>query len=80
MIIPDKKKMATMIVAHLHGAPEESQDGDEGGDDASYHAIAEDLLKAFEDKDVSGIVSALKAFHAECEGDEDLEGDYPEGD
>lgn len=70
MIIPDKKKMATMIVAHLHGGPEEEKD--EGGD--SYEALAGEILRAVKDGSASALADALKAFHAECES-----GEYDEG-
>lgn len=72
MIIPDRKKMATMIVAeHLHGGPEE-ETTEASGD--SYTALAEEVLAAVKSGSASALADALKAFHAECES-----GEYEEG-
>ncbi len=69
MIIPDKKKMATMIVAQLHGGPEEEAMEGEGGDD--YEALAGEVLKAVKAGSAADLAEALKAFHMACEGAED---------
>lgn len=73
MIIPDKKKMATMIVAQLHGGPEEEKSEGESGD--SYEAIASDILSAISSGDAKALADALQAFHAECENSELGEGE-----
>lgn len=65
MIIPDKKKMATMIVAQLHGDGTHTDMSDEGDD--SYVALADEVLKAISAKSASDLADALKAFFAECE-------------
>lgn len=67
MIIPDKKKMATMIVADLK---KPDQMPEEGGESSAYEAIASDILSAIDAGDAKGLAEALRAFHMECESGE----------
>lgn len=70
MIIPDKKKMATMIVAQMHGAPEEEKsEGD------SYEALAQEVLSAIKSGSAADLADALRAFHSECEMGDNEEGE-----
>lgn len=62
MIIPDKKKMATMIVAQLHGGPEEKPEESD-----SYTSLASEILDAVKSGSAGALADALRAFHAECE-------------
>lgn len=66
MIIPDKKKMATAIVAQMHSSDEPA---DDTGD--SFEALASEIISAVNSGSASGLASALRAFHAEC-----VSGDY----
>lgn len=66
MIIPDKKKMATMIVADMSKPGEVPK---EVGDDI-YVTLADKIIAAVKDGNTDDLVDALKAFHSECEMDE----------
>lgn len=75
MIIPDKKKIATMIVAHLK--PDSMAEGGEVDGDP-YVAIADEILSAIKAGSASDLADALKAFDAQCEADEMEEGEESE--
>ncbi len=64
MIIPDKKKMATMIVAQMH-EPEEESEGD------SHEALASEVIAAVKSGSAADLAEALKAFVAACQDYED---------
>lgn len=66
MIIPDKKKMATMIVADLKGAPEMDMPEDGG----ELEALASEILAAVDSGSTQGLADALKAFFMACEARE----------
>lgn len=72
MIIPDKKKMATMIVAHLPGMAEEEAEGEMGGD---MEGLAGELVKAVKSEDAAAVADAFKAMFMACESYEDTEGE-----
>ncbi len=74
MIIPDKKKMATMIVTTHLGGHDDAPEPDYGSD-GDYKMLAGEVMKAFESKDVDALADALLAFHKACESDEDYEGE-----
>ena len=60
---PDKKKMASLIVAANKPAPEVSEISDVESDNSmAEEAAAEDLLAAIEQKSPKGIVDAIKAI------------------
>lgn len=63
MIIPDKKKMATMIVAELHGGAEVKVTADDGD---SYEALASEIISAVKSGSAKALADALKAFVSEC--------------
>jgi hypothetical protein len=80
MIIPDKKKAATVIVSMMHGKGEEPED--EGGSDREEcEALGQDLLDAVAAKDGMGAYNALRAIflkvdaepHEEYESEEEEE-------
>ncbi|HNJ37813.1 MAG TPA: hypothetical protein PL071_07325 [Nitrosomonas sp.] len=67
MIIPDNKKTVSIILSKMKpGGGESRQDvvPEQAIDDKdeALKAIAEDMIKAFEDKSAMDLVSALKAF------------------
>lgn len=67
IIIPDKKKMATAIIADLHSEPEESSADD--GD--SFEALASQIMSAVKSGSAKDLADGLKAFFMECESKED---------
>lgn len=69
MIIPDKKRLATMIVAQVHPSADEGKDAMEGGD--TYESLAEQIMEAVKSGSAGDLAEALKAFHYECEMDEE---------
>ena len=62
MIIPDKKKAATVIVSMMGKGPDEPEEKEEGNDDEECHALGQDLLDAMSGKDAMGAYNALKAI------------------
>lgn len=75
MIIPDKKKVATMIVAKMSpkgevGPESEQKPEEEIGDESGLHAAAEDVLSAIQNKSAADLKSSLKAFFEMVDVDE----------
>lgn len=66
MIIPDKKKMATAIVADLDGGNER----EEPASDSAHEALAAEILSAVKSGSTAALADALKAFVAECAYDD----------
>jgi hypothetical protein len=64
-----KKKAGSLVLGM--GDESEPKEESEGGD--SLHTIAKEVMSAFESKSVEGLASALKAFFAECDSQEDGE-------
>jgi hypothetical protein len=62
VIIPDKKKMATAIVAQMGSGGEEVAEAD--GD--AHEALAEEIISAVKSGSAAALADALKAFYAEC--------------
>lgn len=76
MIIHDRKRTAGVILSKMGpSGMDEPISEDSSGDDLK--AIAQDMLKAFENKDSAMLVTALKAF-MDCVEDEDEEQDSKE--
>jgi hypothetical protein len=83
MIIPDKKKAATVIVEMMHGQDLKTPES-EGSDRDECEALGQDLLDAISGKDAMGAYNALKAIfmkvdaepHEEYEGEEEEEEEY----
>lgn len=78
MFMPDPKKAASSILSKMGGKSEIGVDGPikEGGpeeDDSmsGLHAAAEDVMSAFEAKDVKGLASGLKSFFSMADMDDD---------
>lgn len=69
MIIPDKKRLGTMIAVHI---PKMDEGGEVDGD--SYESLASQVLDAIKSDSASDLAEALKAFFMECESGES-EGD-----
>lgn len=70
MIIPDRRKAATLILSRLGSQAPVAPQAEVSQDDAPLRAIAEDLLVAFEKKSVMDIVDSLKAFIAATDTEE----------
>lgn len=75
MMLPQKKKIATLIVASLKGKPKEGEpsvepvSNEEPSEDYSLglESAVEALFSAFEQKDVKAGVSALRDFMDMCD-------------
>jgi len=61
MIIPDKKKAATIIISQMHGFPEEKE-SEGGSDEAECEALGKELLDALAAKDGMAAYDAVKAI------------------
>lgn len=80
MIIPDKKKAATIIIETMHGQDQKKPEL-ESGDEEECTALGQDLLDAISGKDAMGAYNALKAIfmkvdaepHEEYEEEEEEE-------
>ena len=79
MIIPDKKKAVSVILARMNPGGKEKQqevksEAPMNDDDAALESIAQDIMQAIKDGSAQDLVMALKAFDAECERSEDGDG------
>lgn len=79
MIIPDKKKAATIIISQMAGYPEEheAEDG-EGSDEAECEALGQELLDALASKDGMAAYDAIKAIFLKVDAEPHAEYDYDE--
>lgn len=64
MIIPDKKKAATIIISQMHGYPDhgEEEAAEQPADDAECKALGSELLDAIASKDAMTVYDAVKAI------------------
>lgn len=82
MIIPDKKKAATIIISQMHGYPESGEEKGEASDDESEcEALGRELLDALAAKDGMAAYDAVKAIFmkADSEPHEEYEDEEEEG-
>lgn len=77
-MMPDKKKVSTVIIAKMRKdkpeSVEEAPKGETGGEDDSSIAkqtAAEELLKAIEAKSVAGIAEAFSSMMELCHSSEE---------
>ena len=75
MIMTDKKRLHSMVIAKLRPDGEESsyqaKPEEAIGDEAQeFEAVAKDILHAFESKSANELAAGLKAFFALCESKE----------
>jgi hypothetical protein len=83
MIIPDKKKAATIIISQMHGYPDEEK-AEQPADDDECEALGRELLDALAAKDAMAAYDAVKAIflkvdsepHEEYEEEEEGEEGY----
>jgi hypothetical protein len=73
---PDKKKMASLIIASAGPKKDEIQeaptkDGAEQDNSIAEQSAAEDVMAAIESKDPKALVSAFKALMEICDSQED---------
>jgi len=61
MIIPDKKKAATVIISQMHGYPDEETE-EQPADDAECEALGQEVLDAIASKDAMALYDAVKAI------------------
>ncbi len=72
MIMPDKKKLSTVIVAKMRGdKPDEMSKAPEVPEDSSIakESAAEELLAAVEAKDAKAIVAAFESMLELCDSE-----------
>jgi hypothetical protein len=80
----NKKKLASMIVAHSSGEPSAEKNEkafkkmaqEPEGLDADLHSVAGDVMKAFQSGNVSSLKDALKSFVEICDSMPHLEGEH----
>jgi hypothetical protein len=76
MLMKDPKKgMAAMIIAKMAPKPKEgeapmNEEGAMPDNEIGLKSAAEELMNAFEQKNVDGIVTALKSFMEMCDEQE----------
>jgi hypothetical protein len=62
MIIPDKKKAATIIISQMHGYPEDKESDEGESVEAECEALGKELLDALAAKDGMAAYDAVKAI------------------
>ena len=80
MIIPDKKKAATIIISQMHGYPDEEK-AEQPADDAECEALGQEVLDAIASKDAMALYDAVKAIFLKVDAEpheeyEEEEGEY----
>jgi len=78
MIIPDKKKAATVIVAQMHSPNLEIEEEEEGSDQEECSALGQELLDAVGAKDAMGVYNALRAIFQKVDSEPHVEGEHEE--
>lgn len=83
MIIPDNKKTVSIILSKMKpdgGESRQEVKPEQAIDDKdeTLKAIAEEMLKAFEDKSAMDLVSALKAFWNQIQLADEEQDEQPE--
>ena len=71
MMMDDKKKQVTMIMAKMGKAPEAKETneaGDEVDDSMPKSAAADELISALHSKDAKGVVEAFESLMELCSG------------
>lgn len=81
MIIPDKKKAATIIISQMHGYPDEEK-AEQSEGDAECEALGQEVLDALASKDAMALYDAVKAIFLKVDAEpheeyeEEEEGEY----
>ena len=80
MIIPDRKKAATIIVSHMMDPhhPEEEHEEAEEGHDEECSALGHEVLEALASKDPMAVYDALKAVFLKVDSEPHVEGEHEE--
>ena len=78
MIIPDKKKAATIIISQMHGYPSESEEGEEEGEGAECEALGRELLDALASKDAMAAYDAIRAIFLKVDAEPHAEYEHEE--
>ena len=76
MIIPDKKKAATIIISQMAGYPEHEEEGGEGSDEAECEALGKELIDALASKDGMAVYDAIKAIFLKADAEPHEEYDH----
>lgn len=75
MIIPDKKKAATIIVAHMHD-PHRPESDEHESDEEECSALGQEVLQALAEKDPMALYSALRAVFMKVDSEPHVEGEH----
>jgi len=71
MIIPDRKKIATILSGKMGGEMSPMKPEEESGDDdKALHLLAEDAITAVKSGSAADFVKAMKAFMYACDDDD----------
>lgn len=62
MIIPDRKKAATIIISQMHGYPKEEESEEGESEEGECEALGRELLDALAAKDAMAAYDAVKAI------------------
>lgn len=77
MIIPDRKKAATIIISHMMDPQKrEKEPKEEKSYDEECDALGKELLDAIDSKDAMGVYDALKAIFLKVDGEPHKEGEH----
>lgn len=81
MIIPDKKKAATIIISQMHGYPDhgDEEKAEQPEDDAECEALGRELLDALAAKDGMAAYDAVKAIFMKADAEPHEEYEEEEG-
>lgn len=81
MIIPDKKKAATIIISQMHGYPDEEKSEQSDDEGSECEALGQELLDALAAKDAMAAYDAVKAIFLKVDSEphEEYEDEEEEG-
>ena len=75
MIIPDRKKAATIIISHMMD-PQMREEKPEKSYDEECDALGKELIDALASKDAMGVYDAVKAIFLKADSEPHVEGEH----
>jgi len=78
MIIPDRKKAATIIISHMMDPQMREKEGreEEKSDQEECDALGKELIDALASKDAMAVYDAVKAIFLKADSEPHVEGEH----
>lgn len=76
MIIPDRKKAATIIISHMMDPLRQEEKPEEKSYDEECDALGKELIDALASKDAMAVYDAIKAISLKVDSEPHKEGEH----